>query len=77
MKIKITIKDPDGIYGAIHDAVRDEVQAIGGLDATERLDLIDSRQEQVKESLKHWIAYSQYIELEFDTEAKTATVLPA
>jgi len=75
MIINITLKDPDGIYDAIQDAATQQVEAIKGLSEYEKSSLIESRHTQIDKELEPWIEYSEYVRLEIDTEAKTATVI--
>lgn len=74
MKIQITFKDPDVVYEAVRDAVTKEVNAIESLDADEKESLIETRTEKVNDKLDKWIKYGEYVTIEFDTEADTATV---
>ena len=76
MKIKITFKDPDGVYDAITDAVKDQLRNIEGITEDERETMEESRREGMNELLSKWIEYSEYITIEFDTEAGTAVVCP-
>lgn len=75
MKIKITMKDPDTMPDAVEEAVRAEVEAMG-LPEDEADSLIEMRAEKAREKLSKWFEYSEYLSVEFDTEAMTATVLP-
>ena len=76
MKIKITFKDPDGAYDAISDLVKDQLRNIEGITDDERETMQESRREGMNELLSKWIEYSEYITIEFDTEAGTAVVCP-
>lgn len=76
MKIKIQLKDPDGVYDAITDAVKDQLDKIEGITDDERETMQESRREGMNELLSKWIEYSEYITIEFDTEAGTAVVCP-
>lgn len=73
MKFTITFKDPDGVYDSLRDAARQAVPE--GLDDEEREDLIATRREKLTEAIEPWVQYDEYISIEFDTEAGTATVL--
>ena len=75
MKFKVTLKDPDGFHECTQDAAKDAVMAIDGLDAGERESLIETRTEKLGEFMAKWVEYGEYISIEFDTEAKTATVV--
>ena len=75
MKIRVTVKDPDGFYDCVHDAVKEEVDAIEDLDEDEREDILETRLEKVWEDLERWVGYKEYVTIEFDTKAGTATVV--
>lgn len=74
MKIKITMKDPDGFEDSLNDAVKESVAAIPGLSEIERESVAEKRKDEVREALRTWFRYSEYVTLEIDTDAKTARV---
>ena len=76
MKFRITMKDPDGPYECIQDAAKDQVKAIEGITDAERETLMGSRVDALRDFAGKWMEYGEYIEVEFDTEAGTATVIP-
>jgi len=76
MKIKITFKDPDGVYDCIQDAAKDSLNMLGLNDA-ERAMLLESRHDAISAALKPWIRHGEYITIKFDTDSATATVLMA
>lgn len=39
-------------------------------------DLSEEEREEAKETARKFIEYGEYVRIEFDTETKTATVLP-
>ena len=75
MIINITLKDPDGVYDAIEDAAEEQVENISNVTAAEKRQLIDSHHTQIDKELEPWIEYSEYVRIQIDTQAKTATVL--
>lgn len=75
MKIVVTLKDPDGVYDSIRDAVESSIREMS-LNADEKKVLISSRQKSCERILEKWIEYGEYVRIEFDTEAGTAIVLP-
>ena len=78
MKIRVTLKDPDTMSDAVEEAVRREVKKLEGLSKEERDDLVEGRtSEQRSKIVDGWMPYGEYLEVEFDTEAGTATVIPA
>jgi hypothetical protein len=74
MKIRVTMKDPDGMYDCVQDAVTAEVTALG-LPADEAEMVIEARAEKVRAAIKTWVEYGEYLTVEFDTDAMTATVV--
>jgi hypothetical protein len=72
MKISITFKDPDGVYESIQEAVAVSVRDIA--DHDEREAIAETRTEKVNAALKRWIEYGEYLRVDFDTDAMTATV---
>jgi hypothetical protein len=76
MKFRITMKDPDGPYECLQDAAKEMVKDIPGIDEEEREALGDTRYNTLRDFAGKWMEYGEYIEVEFDTEAKTATVIP-
>jgi len=79
MKIKITLKDPDGFYEAIREAAEKQVlETIGHSQlGTEELieELIEKRHEAIAEYLKRWVDYGEYVSIEFDLDQATTTVI--
>ncbi len=74
MKIKVTMKDPDTMYGAVQKVVTAEVKAMG-LPEDEAESLIELRTEKERSKMGKWFEYGEYLSVEFDTETMTATVL--
>lgn len=67
MKIKVTMKTPDALDYAIKDALD------GNLLPEER----ENMEYEARERLAKWFRGGEYLAVEFDTEAMTATVLDA
>ena len=76
MKVRITLKDPDGCYDAITDAAERSVSEVSGLGVYEVEELIDSRRRSLHEACAKWVNDSEYVTIEIDTDAKTAVVIP-
>lgn len=74
MKIQVTMKDPDTMHEAVEDAVKAEVAALG-LPRDEAEDLVEIRVEKELSKMGKWFEYGEYLRVECDTEAMTATVL--
>lgn len=65
MKIKVTMKTPEALDYALEDAFADNPLP------EEREDM----KREAREKLAKWFKYGEYLTIEFDTEAVTATVL--
>lgn len=75
MKIRITFKDPDGVEDAFNEVVDAALLPLG-LDDEEAKIVGTKRMEELREFASKWLLDSEYITIEFDTEAGTATVVP-
>jgi len=74
MIFTVTMKDPDTLHDAIVDAVREEVSAMN-LDKEETEMLVESRHEKISDVCQKWFKYGEYLCVEIDTDAGTATVV--
>jgi hypothetical protein len=74
MKIKVTLKDPDGFYESIQEAVNDSLKELN-LSPREKSTIEEVRVEETNNFLSKWVKYGEYVTIEFDTEEKTATVV--
>lgn len=77
MKFQVQMKDPDTLGDAIDDAVKDDLAKIEGLTDEDREALFDSRRVAARDIADRWFKYGEYLTVEIDTDAKTATVCPA
>lgn len=75
MKFQATIKDPDMLDDAIREAVDSELEPMK-LDDEEREALTEIRCQRAKDACEKFVEYGEYIVVEFDTDAGTATVVP-
>jgi len=76
MKFTVTLKDPDGFYESIKEAVDNSLNGTTLLDEDEFEELAEIRRVKINEAISKWVKYSEYITIEFDTTANTATVVP-
>lgn len=74
MKITVTLKDPDVLNDAIKDSVKQDVKTMN-LPADEAELLIEKRCEKIRASMSKWWEYSEYLTVEFDSDAMTAQVM--
>ncbi len=77
MKIRLNLKDPDGVYNSVDEATKESVAEVQGVSDDEREELQKSRREEIEESIRKWVRYSEYLSVEIDTDAQTARVLDA
>ena len=77
MKFRVTMKDPDTLGDAIREAVTKQVAAIPGVHENEDEAelLIEKRMEKATDICGQWFEYGEYLTVEIDTVANTATVL--
>jgi hypothetical protein len=73
MKFKITMKDP-GAHDCIEEEAEDQVRSLD-LAEDEREAIKELRIEKLKEFASKWMEHSEYLTVEFDTEAGTCTVV--
>ena len=76
MKIRIMLKDPDGIHEAVEDTIRESLKAHEELDNDEKAAIMETRSEKTWAILGKFIEYKEYITVEFDTDTNTARVVP-
>jgi hypothetical protein len=69
MKIRIPLKDHDGV----HDAIRDCAVLAAGPAAT--VDDVAAIERAWRQYLRRWQQWGEYFVIEFDTETDTATVI--
>jgi hypothetical protein len=74
MKFRVTMKDPDGVYDAVMEAAQRSVAGMK-LDEDEREQIEESRREKIGEQLQKWFEYGEYLEIDIDLDAGTATVV--
>lgn len=76
MKFQVLLKDPDGFCDGISEAAMEASLAIdGAFTEREREAVWKVREETFREFVSKWVEYGEYITIEFDTEANTATVV--
>ncbi len=73
MKVYIYMKDPDTMRDAVEEAVKADVKKLG-LKMDEAEAIIEMRVQSECDKLKRWFLYGEYLGVDFDTEAMTATV---
>ncbi|NJN96358.1 MAG: hypothetical protein HC875_20700 [Anaerolineales bacterium] len=74
MKIKIAMKDPDGVYEGIQEAVEEDMKLLN-LPPDEIEEIKELRNEKAYEICSKWFKYGEYLNIEVDTEEGTIRVL--
>jgi hypothetical protein len=73
MKIYVWFKTPDAVYNAVCSSL---YQQYGKAYFSKEIqDIIENLVKEVSNQLSKWVKQGEYIKIEFDTEANTATVL--
>lgn len=75
MKFLLQMKDPDGVFESVREAVEEDVDKLG-LPEDERDLLRDEREDRTNEQIKKWVRYGEYLTVEIDTDAGTCVVVP-
>ena len=75
MKVKVFIKDTDVLQDTVEEAVDEELKN-SGLAEDEQEAVRELRVEKALDVAGEWWEYGEYITVEFDTEARTARVVP-
>lgn len=76
MKFTVTLKDPDGFYDGVRAAAKESLKELSGLDEDEKADLTEVRHQKAWSRLEEFVSDQELITIEFDTVARTATVVP-
>ena len=76
MKFKVTLKDPDGFSDGINDAVKRALSGTTFFWEKDADSVYESRRKTIRLGIEKWVEYGEYITIEFDTTAGTATVVP-
>ena len=77
MKLRITLKDPDGVYDCIREAAESSINEVSGLSDTDVEQLVEVRMKDLSKKCATWIEYSEYVSIEIDTDNGTAIVVKA
>lgn len=75
MKFHIQLKDPDGFSDGMDEAIEASLSE-ADLSDDEKEAVSAARQERAWKALEKWVEYREYVTIEFDTDAGTATVVP-
>lgn len=85
MKFQVTFKSPDGVSDSIDQAALDAILegkdedfeiAFGNLSREQRRDAIADVKEEMQEFISRWVGGGEYVTIEFNSDTKTAMVVP-
>lgn len=74
MKFIITVKNPDSIEDSILRAVEESMNEIETKNQFEYEDFKSAKVNEIWKACEKWVKYKEYISIEIDTTAGTATV---
>lgn len=74
MQVRVTLKDPDGFYDCVRDAVKESIAELEGLSNPEKESLLELRLEKTWDKLETFVDCQEYVTIVFDTDAGTAAV---
>lgn len=76
MKFKVTLKDPDGPYMCVRDALNDFYNSLpASMSDEERQEAADARYEEMQEVMHEWLSSGEYLTVEFDTVSKSCEIV--
>lgn len=75
MKVRVTLKDPDTMQDTV-DRVVGKLPRPEGVTLEEWCDVLEDRAKETRQAItRKWMEYSEYLTVEFDTDAGTAIVI--
>lgn len=77
-KFRVTLKDPDGVFESVRDHAEEIAAEAKKNPAVAELaagDWADSIQSSIFQKIAKWVEYGEYVVIDFDTDAGTATVV--
>jgi len=73
MIFRVTMKDPDVLYEAINDALKEDLSGFD--DDDEREAIKEVRYEKIDAIASKWFQYGEYLTVEIDTKLNTIKVI--
>lgn len=78
MKIRLTLKDPDGVYDSISEFLENNTsEEEQKLPEDELETMLYNRRNQVDDACGKWIEFGEYVTVEVDMATGLAVVVPA
>ena len=77
-KFRVTLKDPDGVFESVRDhalQLAAKVKANAAVVELREGDWATSIKEDIDDDISRWVRHGEYVTIEFDTDAGTATVV--
>jgi len=77
-KFRVTLKDPDGVFESVRDHAESIAAEAKKSPAVAELadgDWAGSIQAAIGKKIERWVEHGEYVIIEFDTDAGTATVV--
>ncbi len=80
MKVLVIFKTPEAVDDAVQEAAgyqcADPAEAANEVEAEERQHALADFRDAARKVIGKFVKYGEYVTVEFDTEAGTATVIP-
>ncbi len=68
MKIRLYLKDPDGVAQSVQDAVEEHVRELGLSSQQEEDSATEEVTEEFWEELAPWVEFQEYVIVDIDTD---------
>lgn len=75
MIVRVTLKAPDCLYEGVRRAIQKQLGLVGG-DHDERVSIAEWHERLEEQISIKWMRSGEYLTVDFDIEAGTATVVP-
>ncbi len=77
MKIRLHLKDPDGVSNSLDEAATEATESVRHEQLPFEYEEVQERMvEKLAGQIEKWVKYQEYVTIEIDTEAGTAIVVP-
>jgi hypothetical protein len=74
-KFQVTFKSPDGVSDSIQTAALGLAGSRGMMSHSDYFDVVEDYAQELRDASSKWIRCEEYVTIEFDSDAGTATVL--
>jgi len=75
LKFTVTFKTPDAVADEARYKAEEDFEYDSSLNREDMVDWVDEKEREYREFAGQWVGYGEYVTIEFDLEAGTATVV--